>query len=258
MANGRLQAKVALVTGIGAGIGKGCALRFAREGATVIGCDINAAWAEATCKEAADEGLSITSLHPIDLTSRTDVSRLVDVASAASGRIDVVVNAAAINPKFAPIDELSYDDIWTPTLRGEADLVFLLTQAAWPWLKKSGNASVITFASVVAFRGTAVAGMLAHVAGKGAVLSMTRQLALEGAAHGIRVNSIAPGLVVTHATTSAGMTEGDARRHIESTTPLGRLGTADDVAWGAVYLASDESSWVTGVNLPIDGGTLAM
>lgn len=88
---------------------------------------------------------------------------------------------------------------------------------------------------------------------------MTRQLALEGALNGILVKSIAPGLVVTHATTSAGLTEGDARANIEETTPLGRLGTPDDVAWCALYLASDESAWVTGVNnISVDGGTLAM
>jgi len=253
---GRLAGKIAFVTGIGAGIGKGCALTFAREGAVVVGCDIDATSAASTVAEARAEGLNLASVHRIDLTKPQDTERYVAHA-AAYGRMDILVNAGAINPKFYPFEQMSYEDVWRPTMLGEADIVFLACQKAWPWLIRSGKASIVNFASVVAFRGSALAGMAAHSAGKGAVLALTRQIALEGAKLGIRANSIAPGLIVTLATTSAGMTEGEKRKRIEESTPLGRLGLPEDVAYCALYLASDEASWVTGVNIPVDGGTLA-
>lgn len=254
---GRLAGKVALVTGIGAGIGQGIALRFAAEGATVLGCDINAATAEKTVAEAAERGTPIRSLHPVDLTRPADAQRYARAAADAHGRVDVLVNAGAIAPHLAGIGEMDYETQWRPTIAGEVDLVFLACQAAWPWLVRSGNASIINFASVNSYRGSRHLAMVAHCAGKGAVLSMTRQLAVEGGPHGIRANSIAPGLIRTAATASAGATTGDLSAAIVARTLLGRLGTPDDIAWFAVYLASDEASWVTGATFSIDGGVTA-
>ncbi|MDE2372146.1 MAG: SDR family oxidoreductase [Burkholderiales bacterium] len=253
---GRLKDKIALVTGIGAGIGRGIALRFAREGATVIGCDIDATTAAATVQAAADEGLQIASVHPCDLTRPADVERYVRSASDTHGRIDILVNAAAIPPHMARAAEMDYEGQWTPTMAGEVDIVFLAVKAAWPWLLKSGKASIINFASVSAFRGSTNFGMLAHCAGKAAVLGMTRQLAIEGGP-GIRANTISPGLVVTPATASAGGTDGAIRERLLERMPLKRLGDPDDIAWCAVFLASDEASWITGANFPVDGGVMA-
>lgn len=253
----RLEGKTALVTGIGAGIGKGCALRFAEEGARVVGCDINADAARATVAEASDAGLRIGSVHPCDLTRPADVARVVMAAAGRPGRIDVLVNAAAIAPHTAPVWDMDYENQWQPTMAGEVDLVFLVCQAAWPHLKASGSASIINFASVNAFRASRTMAMVAHCAGKGAVLAMTRQLAVEGGADHIRANTIAPGLIQTAATASAGATSGALADSIVKRTLLGRLGVPDDVAWCAVYLASDESRWVTGANFPIDGGVTA-
>ena len=252
----RLAGKVALVTGIGAGIGRGCALVFAREGATVFGCDIAPDRALATVADARAAGFEMDSAHPIDLTKPADVQRCVEQVIRLHGRIDVLVNAAAINPQSAPVAELSYEGIWVPTMIGETDIVFLMCKAVWPHLLAHGG-SIINFASVAAFRGTEMAGMLAHCAGKGAVLAMTRQLAVEGGPHGIRVNSIAPGLVATMATASQGLTQGERRDQIAANIPLRRIGEPQDIAYCALYLASDEASWVTGTNISVDGGESA-
>lgn len=253
----RLAGKVALVTGIGAGIGRECALLFAREGASVMGTDIDATRASATADVAKAEGLDFQSVHPIDLTKPLDAQRLVDATIQCHGRIDALINAGAINPQFAPVPDMSYEKIWVPTMAGEVDLVFLLCKAVWPHFVAGGGGSIVNFASVAAFRGTDFAGMLAHSAGKGAVLAMTRQLATEGAVHRIRANTISPGLIATMATASQGLTEGDKGEQIAATIPLGRIGQPADVAYCALYLASNEAAWVTGTNIGVDGGVTA-
>jgi NAD(P)-dependent dehydrogenase (short-subunit alcohol dehydrogenase family) len=253
----RLKDKVALVTGIGAGIGQGIALRFAAEGATVIGCDIDPGRARETVEQAAAAGAPIESVDPIDLTRVEDVRRYVDVARTRHGRIDILVNAGAIAPHMATIDTMDFDQQWRPTIAGEVDLVFLACHEAWPLLRVADSASVINFASVNSFRGSRQMAMVAHCAGKGAVLSMTKQLAVEGGPHGIRANTIAPGLVQTAATAVAGASSGPLSEAIVARTLVGRLGVPDDIAWCAVYLASDESRWVTGANFSIDGGVTA-
>src|SRR3984893_10666141 len=253
----RLTGKIALVTGIGAGIGRECALVFAREGATVFGCDIDAARASATVADAHSADLAVESAHPVDLTNPADVQRYVDQAIERHGRIDVLVNAGAINPQFAPISEMSYERLWVPTMVGEVDLVFLMCKAVWPHLIAGGGGSIINFASVAALRGTEFAGMLAHSAGKGAVLAMTRQLAVEGGIHNIRANTIAPGLVATMATARQAGIHGAMRDSIAANIPLRRIGEPEDIAYCALYLASDEASWVTGTNIAVDGGETA-
>lgn len=253
----RLQGKIALVTGIGGGIGQSIGLTFAREGATVIGCDLSARTAGATLDIARQEGLSFDSVHPCDLTQPADAQRYVDYAVAKHGRIDILVNAAAIAPHMAAAAEMDYESQWKPTLAGEVDIVFLLCKAAWPYLLMGGRSAIINFASVNAVRGSLGMGMVAHCAGKAAVMAMTRQLAIEGGAL-IRANSIAPGLVITPATQSAGASvPGPIREAIMARIPAKRLGQPEDIAWAAVYLASDESSWVTGTMLAVDGGTTA-
>lgn len=252
----RLAGKVALVTGIGGGIGKGIALMFARHGAAVYGCDINAATAAMTVAEARSEGLEISSVHPCDLTQAGDVQRFVESAAARHNKIDILVNAAAIMPHMATCADMDYERQWSPTMIGEVDIVFLACKAAWPYLLQSGRASIINFASVSAFRGSKVFGMVAHCAGKSAVLGMTRQLALEGAP-AIRANTISPGQVVTPATDHARAGKAGSEDAIRALIPMQRLGQPDDIAWCALFLASDESSWITGANFPVDGGRTA-
>ncbi|WP_313803786.1 SDR family oxidoreductase [Sphingobium sp.] len=254
---GRLEGKIALVTGIGAGIGQGIALRFAREGATVVGCDISAKWADATVELARAEGLAFESVHPIDLTKPEDVKRYIDFAGEKHGRIDILVNAAAIAPHMAPVATMDYEEEWIPTLVGEVDLVFLAVKAAWPWMIKVGGGSIVNFSSVNAGRGSVNTGMIAHCAGKAAVEAMSRQIAIEGGAHGIRCNTIAPGMVQTAATAAAGTSSGAVAERILQRLLIKRLGKPEDIANAALFLASDESTWVTGANFAIDGGVMA-
>jgi NAD(P)-dependent dehydrogenase (short-subunit alcohol dehydrogenase family) len=250
----RLQDKIAIVTGIGSGIGQEIALMFARHGAKVVGCDINAASAQATLEIARKEGLSLESLHPCDLTKPADVERLVSFALELHGGLNVLVNAAAF-AVFKPIEELEYSD-WKRTLEGELDVVFLACKAAWAHLKIGGG-SIINFASANAFGVLERSPALAHCAGKGGVLAMTRQLALEGAPHGIRANTISPGLVVTGATAPV-ISDPEIRELWLKKHMLGRFGTPEDVAWMAVFLASNESGWITASDFAVDGGTRAL
>ncbi len=249
-----MSGKVAIVTGTAGGIGQGVALAFAREGADVVGCDFNAAGASATLDTARSEGLSFDSVHPCDLTREDDVEMLVGYAVSRHGRVDILVNAAA-TAVFAWIEEMSYAD-WRKTITGELDVVFLACKAAWPHLKQSGCGSIINFASANAHGALAGSGALAHCAGKGGVLAMTRQLAMEGGPHNIRANTISPALVVTPATEPV-IADPAVREHILSKKMIKRLGLPADIAQCAIYLASDEASWVTGADFPVDGGATA-
>jgi len=251
----RLKGKVEVVTGTGSGIGQGCALMFARHGAQVMGCDINAGTAQATVDQARQEGLAIDSFHPCDLTDPQQVRTLMARTAEHYGGIDVLVNAGAFGA-FEFIEQLDYERDWKRTLSGELDVVFLGCQAAWPYLKQRGGGSIVNFASANAHVAHPVAGALAHCAGKGGVLAMTRQLACEGGPHNIRANSISPAMIVTGATkpelAKPGYTEG-----ILAKLMIKRLGQPEDIAWFATYVVSDEASWVTGADFRIDGGATA-
>jgi len=192
---------------------------------------------------------------PCNLTSKEDTQACADYVNEKYGRIDILVNAGAIHPHIAPMAEMDYDKQWAPTLVGEVDVVFLLTKAAWPYLEKTGNGSIINFASINAKRGSLNAGMGAHCAGKAAVQALTWQLAVEGGDK-IRANSIAPGMIVTPGTQDVGAsTNSEWRDRILARVPRNRLGKPEDIAWAAVFLGSDESDWVTGITLSVDGGT---
>jgi NAD(P)-dependent dehydrogenase (short-subunit alcohol dehydrogenase family) len=251
----RLAGKVAVVTGIGAGIGRGIARLFAMQGAHVVGCDIDATSAQATVDAAAAQGLAIHSLHPLDLTHPLAARQLMDHAAQRHGRIDILVNAAAFGA-FAWLEDLDYERDWRRTLCGEIDIVFLACQAAWPHLKGHA-ASVINFASANARMALPLSPALAHCAGKGAVLAMSRQLAMEGAPHGIRVNTISPALVETAATQHPMQNIPGFREQVLHKFMLKRTGQPEDIAWLAVYLGSDESAWVTAADFAIDAGATA-
>lgn len=251
----RLVGKVALVTGIGAGIGRSIALMFAQQGAQVVGCDIDESAAADTVLAARSAGLALTSLHPLDLTDPAQVQRLIEHTAAAHGGIDILVNAAA-SGAFEWLEEMDYEQHWRKTLVGEIDIVFLACKAAWPHLKARGG-SVINFASANARMALALSPALAHCAGKGAVLAMSRQLAMEGGPFGIRVNTISPALVETAATRHPLDNIPGFKKQVLAKFMVKRLGQPQDIGWLAIYLASDESSWVTAADFAIDAGATA-
>jgi NAD(P)-dependent dehydrogenase (short-subunit alcohol dehydrogenase family) len=233
----RLKGKVAVVTGAANGIAEGVARIFRQEGATVIGIDLSGA--DKSC----------------DLTDEAATNTLFAEIGAEHGRIDVLVNAAAF-AVFSWIQDFRYED-WKKTLTGELDIVFLATRAAWPWLKASGKASVVNFASANARHALDGSPALAHCAGKGGVLSMTRQLAMEGAPHGIRANTIAPGFIRTAATARHLAADPGFESQVLAKNMLKMLGEPEDIAWAATWLASDEARYVTGADIAVDAGATA-
>jgi NAD(P)-dependent dehydrogenase (short-subunit alcohol dehydrogenase family) len=256
MKSDRLAGKVALVTGAGSGIGRGCALMFARHGAKVMATDLNADTAKQTVALAEGEGLTVANTSPIDLTQPRQVQHLVDATVTHFGRLDVLVNAGAWGA-FEWIEDMDYERHWRRTLAAELDSVFLVCKAAWPHLKSSGAASIINLASANALVALEGSPALAHCAGKGGVLAMTRQLAMEGAPHHIRANCVSPGMTVTSATQPVLEGVPRIRESARRKTMLDRFGQPEDIAWAAVYLASEEASWVTGADFSIDGGATA-
>lgn len=249
----RLGGKTAIVTGAGNGIGQGCASMFARHGARVFAVDIDEDALRSTADQAAAEGLTVDILKA-DLTDPRAVNGLVETISTQAGSVQILVNAAAI-ADFVWIEEMDYERHWRRTLTGELDTVFLMCKSVWPLLKVSGG-SIINLASANAYVALKNSAALAHTAGKGGVLAMTRQLAMEGAPHRIRANSISPGMIVTAATRPV-LERPDLLAAVKEKLMVDRVGQPDDIAWCAVFLASDESTYVTGADYRVDGGALA-
>jgi len=250
--DGRLAGKVALITGTGGGQGRAAALLFAAEGAIVVGCDLKIDGAAETVDLVHQAGGRMNSTHPIDLTDEGAVRDWINDAVATHGRIDILYNNAGAT-RFDRIEDESYED-WQFTLRNELDVVFLATKHAWPHLKQRGG-SVIMVGSTAGLTGSMTLMRSAHTATKGGVVALTRQLAAEGAWFGIRVNCISPGMVMTPATQEDIFENPDHPMYsIRDHIPLGRIGTPSDIVPCAAFLASDESSYMTGANLVIDGG----
>ncbi len=250
--NRRLEGKVVLISGTGGGQGRAAALRFAADGAIIVGCDVSGA-ADAETAGLVTEAGGIMTTMVCDLGDPAEAQAWVDRAVSDHGRVDVVYNNASA-AKFGSIADLSIDD-WRFTIRNELDLVFLTTKFAWPHLAKRGGA-IINVASTAGWQGSRGNGTIAHNATKGGVIAMTRQMALEGAPLGIRANSISPGFIITPGTRA--FAENPAvRAQLTNSIPLGRPGEPEDVVGMAAFLASDEAAFITGADIIIDGGTTA-
>jgi NAD(P)-dependent dehydrogenase (short-subunit alcohol dehydrogenase family) len=250
----RLKNKVCIITGTGSGMGRAAALMFAREGAKVVGCDINPDSGKATLEAVKSAGGQMVSLQPCNLAERADVDRLMDYAVTHYGGIDVLYNNGAM-AYFAWLSEMTYEQ-WSKTLREELDVVFHGCQAVFPHMLKRGGGSIINVGSTSGKIAQSPLPALAHTAAKGGVIAMSRQVAMEGGQYKIRCNTISPGLIET-SQTKAFIANREWYAGMAAKLMLGRVGQPEDIAPLATYLASDESSWVTGADFAIDGGTTA-
>ena len=246
----RLKDKVALITGGGAGIGRQSALLFAREGASVAVVDVNEQAAEETA--AMIEGAIAVRA---DVSKAADCQAMVAAAEKAFGRLNVLFNNAGIM-NARDDDAISTDEsVWDLTLDVNAKGVFLGCKYGIPALQRAGGGSVINTASFVARLGAATP-QIAYTASKGAVLAMTRELAVIHARQNIRVNALSPGPLRTELLMSFLNTEAKKQRRLVH-VPMGRFGEAEEIAKAALFLASDESSYVTGTEFLVDGGLTA-
>lgn len=244
---GRLAGKRVLITGTGRGQGASAQEVFCRHGATVVGCDVVEGAAKATAQRLQGMGLAASGFT-VDLADPEASKEWVTRGVEQMGGLDVLYNNAG-SPKFAPFAQMTIED-WHFTIVNELDILFYVTSPAWVFLQDGGG-SVINTASVSALTGSQVNGTAAHSSAKGGVLGFTKQLAAEGAKDQIRVNAISPGFVDTPGTS---IVPREVKRQIIEMHPLGRVATTEDIAYCALYLASDESSFVTGVEIPVDGG----
>jgi NAD(P)-dependent dehydrogenase (short-subunit alcohol dehydrogenase family) len=250
---GRVEGKVALVAGAGGGIGGAAAEGLAREGAAVFCTDIGAAAAEATAARIRAGG-GRAQAQGLDVRDRAAVDAAVAAAVGAFGRLDILLDCAGISHRrnFLDLDAETWDRIIAVNLTG----MFHLGQAAArPMVRQAdggnGGGSIINVTSQLAE--VARPQRAAYVASKGGGRSLTQAMAVDLAAHGIRVNAIAPGPTLT-GLTRANYSNPAARRATEAVIPLGRLGQPDDLVGAVLFLASDEASWVTGSTVTVDGG----
>ncbi|MBM3485947.1 MAG: SDR family oxidoreductase [Alphaproteobacteria bacterium] len=250
----RLAAKCAFVTGAGGAIGGAIARRFAVEGARVFCTDSDGAAAGHTAADIAAKG-GTAFARALDVRKSSDVHAAIETAVAALGRLDIVVNTAANDDPTAPAGDLDEAD-WNDAIAVNLTGTFLVCKYALPKLIAGGGGRIINIASQLGQ--VVIPNRPAYVTSKAAVIQLCRSLALDYAKHNIRVNSLSPGAIETRRLLRRFGTMDEARAVLAPGHPIGRLGQPDEIAHGAVFLASDESSFMTGADLVIDGGYTAV
>jgi NAD(P)-dependent dehydrogenase (short-subunit alcohol dehydrogenase family) len=247
----RLEHKTALITGAGSGMGRLAAQMFAKEGAQVVACDLNNEALKETVSMVQAEGGSIMGV-PCDVTSGHSVRGVIEAGVKAFGRLNVLYNNAGIFPdddtSVIETDDEALQRVLDVNLKG----VWLSCKYGIPELIKAGGGSVVNIASFTALMGCTVP-QDAYTASKGAVISLTRSLAVQYGRQGVRANAICPGPILTPMMETLFATEAEKMKRLNR-IPLGRFGRAEDVVYAGIYLASDESSWTTGTAFVVDGG----
>jgi NAD(P)-dependent dehydrogenase (short-subunit alcohol dehydrogenase family) len=247
----RLQDKIALITGSAAGIGLATAQVFAAEGAHVYIADVDGEGANRAAKDLLAKGLKASAMA-VDVSRGQDVSALLRAIDQQHKRLDVVVNNAGINVRTEFRNMTDAD--WVRLREVNLDGIVRIARDAFPLLKASGRGSLVNLASIMGHRGMRT--LAAYGATKGAISALTRGLAVEYAPFGIRVNALAPGFIETALTERVLKIEAFSKALLEQ-TPLRRFGTSEDVARAALFFASDESAFITGAELAVDGGMQA-
>ena len=248
----RLKEKVALITGSGAGIGESICLRFAREGATVVGMDVNRSEAERVAAAVNAEG-NRAYAQPGDVSQRADCARVVDWTLANVGNIDVLCNVAGIVETGTVLE--ATEESWQRSMDVNLKGMFYLCQLVLPNMIRNGAGSIISISSVVAHK--AAKSRCVYSTSKAGVIGLTRSLSIDYIDKGIRANAISPGVVESpslHERIKQAPDPEKALREFIERAPMGRIGQPEEIAALAAYLASDESVFVTGQSLSIDGG----
>jgi len=249
----RLQGKIGIVTGAGSGIGRACAIALAREGARVALVGRRKDRVESLAQEIGDSALAISA----DVSKPGEIRRLINETLSRFGGLTFLLNNAGV--LHVGNAEQITEEQWDHTFNVNVRAVWLLSRAALPPMREAGGGSIINVASTLGMVGAR--NRAAYAASKGAVVLLTKSMAIDHGHDNIRVNAICPSFVETELTAAVLDKAPDpaaVRRERTAAHPLGRLGQPEDIAGLAVYLASDESSWVTGAALPVDGGYLAM
>lgn len=245
----RLENKIAIITGGGSGIGLSCARLFCQEGAKVVIFGRRKNRLEDAVREIGENILAV----PGDITRDEDISRLVETTVSSYGRIDILVNNAGIFTG-APLHEMK-DDEWESALDINMTRIFKLTREVLPYMIRQKSGSIVNISSILGL--VAAPGTSAYNVSKGALNQFTRSLAVEYGVSGIRCNAICPGLIATEMTDEL-MNDEDLMQEWSKNYPIGRFGQPEDVAQACLFLASAESSFVTGAILPVDGGYTAL
>lgn len=249
----RLGNKVAIITGAGSGLGRASAILFAKEGAKVVVADVSDAGGRETVAEIGSSGGEAIFVHT-DVSKASDAENVIKTTKDKFGKIDIILNCAGIPQRPTPVEELDeslWDRIFSVNVKG----IFLMAKYAFPVMKEAGSGSMINIASISGVRPRPGGG--AYATSKGAAILLTRELALEGAPNNIRVNAINPVAADTPmfpGLQAEGVDMNEAKKALIDTVPLRRLAKPEDVAYAALYLASDESAMLTGTSIDVDGG----
>ena len=249
----RLEGKVGIVTGAGTGIGRACALALAKEGARVVLTGRRKDRIEEVAREIGDGAMAI----PADVSNKGELTNVLNQTLTRFGGLTFLLNNAGV--LLVGNAEQITEEQWDHTFNVNVRAVWLLSRAALPHMRKAGGGSIINVASTLGI--VAARNRAAYAPSKGALILLTKSMAVDYGQENIRVNAICPSFVETDLSAAAINQTADpaaVRRERTAAHPIGRLGRPDDIAGLAVYLASDESSWVTGTVLPVDGGYLAV